>query len=135
MSLASRVEIALRQSGKKKIDIEQEAGLPKGYMTRIIAGERRNLGPEKIRRIAEALGVSYEWLGTESDEPPTADTTPVEAVLEEFDWPPGLLPADVEIVVKQLRQEAGAATTQLPRSYLRRRLQDLVAALPVNRRA
>jgi len=62
VSLADRVAVALQRSKKKKFAVEEEAELPKGYMTRILNGERKNLGPEIMQRLASALGVSVEWL-------------------------------------------------------------------------
>jgi transcriptional regulator with XRE-family HTH domain len=44
--------------------LEQTAELSKGYVSRIQRGERVHVSPDVLRRVAEALEVSYEWLAT-----------------------------------------------------------------------
>ncbi|KYG10915.1 hypothetical protein BE21_09500 [Sorangium cellulosum] len=44
--------------------MEGRAQLSRGYVSRIIRGERARLSPDMLRRIADALEVSYEWLAT-----------------------------------------------------------------------
>jgi transcriptional regulator with XRE-family HTH domain len=41
-----------------------EARLSRGYASRIVKGERLKLSPDTMRRIADVLGVNYEWLAT-----------------------------------------------------------------------
>ncbi|EYF06039.1 helix-turn-helix domain-containing protein [Chondromyces apiculatus] len=55
---------ALGLRGMTRLALEEEARLARGYASRILKGERLKLSPELLRRIADALQVSYEWLAT-----------------------------------------------------------------------
>jgi len=50
--------------GFNQVDLEQAAGLPRGYASRILSGKRRYLRPEQLQRLAEGLRVDYTWLAT-----------------------------------------------------------------------
>lgn len=50
--------------GFNQDQLEKEADLSKGYLSRILSGERRNLGPAIIDRLASALGVGAAWLAS-----------------------------------------------------------------------
>jgi len=63
-TLSDRVAYLLEQRQMTKLRLEEEAKLARGYVTRIIKGERLKLSPELLRRMADVLQVGYEWLAT-----------------------------------------------------------------------
>jgi transcriptional regulator with XRE-family HTH domain len=63
-TFADRVRLALEASGLTQNALETDAKLPKGYVSRILKGERKRLGAEMIDRMADVLGVDQSWLGT-----------------------------------------------------------------------
>jgi transcriptional regulator with XRE-family HTH domain len=63
-TLSDRVAYLLEQREMTKLRLEEEAKLARGYVTRIIKGERLKLSPELLRRMADVLQVGYEWLAT-----------------------------------------------------------------------
>ncbi|WP_437935282.1 helix-turn-helix domain-containing protein [Sorangium sp. So ce341] len=75
-SLAERVALMLEKRQMSQHGLEGEAKLSRGYVSRILKGERMKLSPEMMRRIADALEVSYEWLATgRGDSEGTAGTS------------------------------------------------------------
>ncbi len=66
--LARRLDRAIRESGRSATAIGASAGLPPGYIHKVLgttAAKRIDSpGPEKLRALADELGVSYEWLAT-----------------------------------------------------------------------
>lgn len=76
-TLAERVAAAMEARGFNQVDLEQAAGLPRGYASRILSGKRRYLRPEQLQRLAEGLAVNYQWLATgEGDMAGTPDAPP-----------------------------------------------------------
>jgi len=70
--LSERVAYALEQRQMPQQALENETRLSRGYISRVSQGERTKLSPEMLRRIADGLRVSYEWLATgrgEMDDP------------------------------------------------------------------
>ena len=74
--LARRVELALR--GRSGGWLEREAGLPKGYGSYILRGERRKLGPKFMTAIAKALSVNHQWLASGEGSMETLAQPPIE---------------------------------------------------------
>jgi len=63
-TLSGRVLYALELRQMSRQGLEEEARLSRGYVSRIVKGERLKLSPELMRRVSDALGISYEWLAT-----------------------------------------------------------------------
>ncbi|MCC6557272.1 MAG: helix-turn-helix transcriptional regulator [Polyangiaceae bacterium] len=63
-TLADRITYALDQRQMSQKGLEDEARMSRGYVSRLLKGERLKLSPELLRRIADTLRVSYEWLAT-----------------------------------------------------------------------
>lgn len=63
-SLSGRVLYALELRKMTRMALEEEAKLSRGYVSRVIKGERLKLSPELLRRMSDALQISYEWLAT-----------------------------------------------------------------------
>jgi transcriptional regulator with XRE-family HTH domain len=63
-TLAERVRATMATKGFNQDQLEKEAELSKGYLSRILSGERRNLGPAIIDRLASALDVGAPWLAS-----------------------------------------------------------------------
>ncbi len=66
-TLSERLTAALAHSRRTKREIEVEAELTKGYLSTLTAGKRgarSGVGPDILRRLSEALHVSFEWLAT-----------------------------------------------------------------------
>ncbi|MGK4001127.1 helix-turn-helix transcriptional regulator [Sorangium sp. So ce1036] len=63
-SLAERIAIMLEKRQMSQHGLEGAAQLSRGYVSRILKGERAKLSPDMMRRIADALEVSFEWLAT-----------------------------------------------------------------------
>lgn len=61
---AGRLRRALKAAGKSQSRAQREIGLSQGYMSKLLSGDRgtKALAPELIRRLADYLGVAYEWL-------------------------------------------------------------------------
>lgn len=63
-TLSERIAYALDLRQMSQKGLEDEARLSRGYVSRILKGERLKLSPDLMRRIADTLRVSYEWLAT-----------------------------------------------------------------------
>lgn len=63
-TLSERVAYLIDLRNMSRQGLEEEARLSRGYVSRVIKGERLKLSPELLRRMADALQVSYEWLAT-----------------------------------------------------------------------
>src|SRR5882724_3119125 len=63
-TLADRVRARMSALGLNQEQVEKKADLSKGYLSRILNGERRNLGPAIFDRLARVLGVSAPWLAS-----------------------------------------------------------------------
>jgi transcriptional regulator with XRE-family HTH domain len=63
-TLAERVRATMATKGFNQDQLEKAAELSKGYLSRILSGDRRNLGPAIIDRLANALGVGAPWLAS-----------------------------------------------------------------------
>jgi transcriptional regulator with XRE-family HTH domain len=69
-TLADRIRARLRALDWTQQRLEQEAGLSKGYVSRVLSGDKgeRTSGAH-LSNIARALGVSLEWLLKGGDTP------------------------------------------------------------------
>src|SRR5262245_9451958 len=84
VSISERLVYALEMREMSQHGLEQAARLSRGYVSRMRRGERMKFSPELLRRTADALHVSYEWLATgrgaieraEPLEPPPAASPP-----------------------------------------------------------
>src|SRR5689334_20990602 len=90
VSISERLVYALEMREMSQHGLEQAAHLSRGYVSRMRRGERMKFSPGLLRRTADALHVSYEWLATgrgaiERTEPPP-DPPPAAA-------PPPTVPA------------------------------------------
>jgi transcriptional regulator with XRE-family HTH domain len=63
-TLADRIEKALELRQMSKQGLDSEAGLSKGYTSRVCSEKRERVSPDILRRVARVLRVSYEWLAT-----------------------------------------------------------------------
>lgn len=61
-TLAERIRKALDNCGMSQGRLETEAKLPRGYASRILAGQRKRIGPAMLCRIAAAVGVDVREL-------------------------------------------------------------------------
>jgi transcriptional regulator with XRE-family HTH domain len=59
-----RVLRALEEEGRSQNSAEREAGLGKGYLSRMIFGDRggTSVHPQHMRELAKVLHVNFEWL-------------------------------------------------------------------------
>lgn len=77
-SVAERIYLAL--NGRSLNWLQKEAGFGAGYASRLAGGQRPNPRPVTLKKLATALGVSYEWLAT--GEGPMVAARPVEPDVE-----------------------------------------------------
>src|SRR5262245_48044032 len=104
-TLGGRIAHTLEARQMSQVGLEQEARLARGYVTRILKGDRTRLSPEVMRRIADALRVNYEWLATggkEMDdyqpavatpEPPVSSSALETAIAYDNKWTPATVAA------------------------------------------
>lgn len=64
---AERLRVAMEHASKSPTRTGRESGLPQGYMSRLLGTSEKakqifSPGPEVIRKLADYLRVSYEWL-------------------------------------------------------------------------
>ena len=62
--LSKRLASALEARGLSQGALERAAKLPNAYVTKLLRGERPNIGFQTLASIADALDVSYAWLAT-----------------------------------------------------------------------
>ena len=137
-TLADRVRARMSALGLNQEQVEKKADLSKGYLSRILNGERRNLGPAIFDRLAKALGVSAPWLASglnltgemgpllnavravpnlQAMVDQSAQTVPVRQRLDEI---PGYFDAEFEVgrlepsIPREVFQEARATTFGKP---------------------
>src|SRR5262249_40888454 len=75
VSISDRLVYALEMREMSQHGVEHAAHLSRGYVSRMRRGERMKFSPGLLRRVADALQVSYEWLATgrgpiERNDPP-----------------------------------------------------------------
>lgn len=76
--LAERLREARERAGLSARALDEKAGITPGHTTLIESGRRESPAVETIRKLAEALGVSIDWLvtGRESGTLPGEDDAP-----------------------------------------------------------
>lgn len=62
--LDERLRRALHHAGLNQKQLEDRAGLTRGYLSRVVNGERSRVEAGKLSRIAHACGVDFAWLST-----------------------------------------------------------------------
>lgn len=81
-TIGERVRGLLEQKGTGFNELDRAIGQGSGYTTRLVAGKKKRPDPAILHKIAEVLGVGYEWLVTGKGEPggspvePTPPTPP-----------------------------------------------------------
>jgi len=68
-TLKNRLHIARRDLGWDQVELSQRSGVSRGYISEIERGVKQNVGIEVVFSLAEALGVSVEYLLGLSDAP------------------------------------------------------------------
>ncbi len=63
-SLGARLGRALGRAGYNQKEAEQRAGLSRGYLSRVLRGERTRIEAARLQCLAEACGVDFTWLST-----------------------------------------------------------------------
>ena len=61
-SFVKRLEQRMIDLGLKQLQVEQAAGMSRGYLTRVLTGERVKIRLNTSQALADALGVRREWL-------------------------------------------------------------------------
>ncbi len=144
VKLLDRLEKAIEhglQSGRADSEraLSRLAGLSDGYLGRTKSGMRANPsydpGSKTLSQIANACGVRVEWLAAEqgsmleSTAAPQLSVTavpewsetknPLDALVEEYEWPAELTMDEVRDVIRNLRSEYAKSDEPLPKNYLR----------------
>ena len=68
MVLAKLLEELIAQSGLTQQEVEKRADLSRGYLSKILSGERKSLQSKTQTRLAQALGVPRSALDTDTPE-------------------------------------------------------------------
>ncbi len=87
-TLGARLGRALAHAGFNQKEAEAAAGLSRGYLSRVLRGERTRVEAARLQALAEACGVDFRWLSTgqgamlspadaPSPPPPVAPVVPV----------------------------------------------------------
>lgn len=63
-TLAERLSRAMTHAGFNQKTLEERAGLTRGYLSRVLKGERVRVDATRISRLARACGVDLRWLST-----------------------------------------------------------------------
>ncbi len=61
-TLASRLQYALRASGRSQTDIATESGITSAYLSEMKKGRRDNPSVAVLQKLAQACGVDFAWL-------------------------------------------------------------------------
>jgi transcriptional regulator with XRE-family HTH domain len=131
VSISQRLVYALDLREMSQHGLEQAAHLSRGYVSRMRRGERMKFSPGLLRRVADALHVSYEWLATgrgplEPTEPPPAPAPSanhgvpppgVTALLPGFGPPPPPNESALETAIAYHRNKWNAPTKAAARAF------------------
>ncbi len=71
-TLADRLQKALKAADVTQRELSRLAGLKHSYAGLVVRGQRKNLWPEPLAKIAAVLGVSTDWLITGAGPEPSA---------------------------------------------------------------
>lgn len=63
-TLGARLGRALAHAGFNQKEAEAAAGLSRGYLSRVLRGERTRVEAARLQALAEACGVDFRWLST-----------------------------------------------------------------------
>lgn len=63
-TLAERLSMAMAHAGFNQKVLEERAGLTRGYLSRVLKGDRSRVDAGRISKLAEACGVDLRWLST-----------------------------------------------------------------------
>lgn len=65
-TLGERIKeaMAVRAKGVSQNEVERRAGLNPGQLSMLIQNKRKRPNMDQVRRVADTLGVSFEWLAT-----------------------------------------------------------------------
>jgi transcriptional regulator with XRE-family HTH domain len=99
-TLGERLEAAVAKSGKTREQVEQQARLGKGYLSKLINDPSRKLGYDKARDIAAVTGVAHEWLLT-GVEVPTSQIGQVPNVPPPLERIEGYQDAEIEVARRE----------------------------------
>jgi transcriptional regulator with XRE-family HTH domain len=61
-TLGARLGRALAHAGFNQKEAEAAAGLSRGYLSRVLRGERTRVEATRLQALAEACGVDFRWL-------------------------------------------------------------------------
>lgn len=81
-TLGERLTHAMALRGLKKNELDRKIGQGSGYTTRLARNLKKRPDPDILRRVADELKVSFEWLVFGRGE--MTDTTPTETGLSEM---------------------------------------------------
>ncbi len=62
MTIGERVAERRHKKQWSQVDLARESGVPQATISRLEQGKRPAPGPELLRKLAVALGVSVDWL-------------------------------------------------------------------------
>lgn len=68
MSLSERIRVLRERAGLSSSELAVKAGLSKGYLSQLEAGEASNPTIDKVKRLAEALGTEAAYLMEETEQ-------------------------------------------------------------------
>jgi transcriptional regulator with XRE-family HTH domain len=114
-TLGERLAFALKLSGMTAAQVARDAGVSTGYLSRIQAGARENVGHKNLAKIAYALRVSTHWLSTGEGEIEAQGVTKlgvasqlsaVDEAIATIDWPGEYDTDDAARMVAEIRREA-----------------------------
>lgn len=78
-TFADRLEQAMKMRGMTQEDVEREAGRSKGYVSRILSGDRKQPRKDSVASLAKALRVRAAWL-LDGEGPPDAEVVTLHAI-------------------------------------------------------
>lgn len=61
-TIGQRLVAAMAELDVGPSELERRSGVPKGNISKLCHDQRRSPAPQTLERLADALGVSYEWL-------------------------------------------------------------------------
>lgn len=129
VAIGQRLSETIERVGMSNLALAEKSGLSDGYISRIRRGER-SPGTDKLKRLADALGVDANWLawGGQSREVVTGQgQTDLEDVLRHYEWPKGVDSFIADEVTRIVRSEA-LSHGDRPISVWKLRIQELIEA-------
>lgn len=96
-TLADRLRAAIAHSGKTQEAIESEAGLAKGYLSKLLKDPKRRLGYEKAAAIAEVTGLTRDYILSGVDVPDAAKANAIPHIPPPLERVEGYADAEIEV--------------------------------------